>query len=77
MTILNIILNIIASFKVFKIIHKIFLYLNKKKSKNTFITNLKKLDKKYDIINLLINDLIRYMKLLPDDYSNDACKNYI
>ncbi len=60
-----------------KIIHKIFLSLSKKKNKTIFIENLKLLDKKYDIITLLINDLIRYMKILPNDYSNDECKNDI
>ena len=60
-----------------KIILKIFVVLSKKKNKSIFLANLKQLDKKYDIINLLINDLIRYMKILPNDYSNEACNNCI
>ena len=60
-----------------KIIYKLFENFGKKKSKINFIKNLKKLDEKYDIISLLINDLIRYMKILPNDYSNDKGKNNI
>ena len=37
------------------------------------IKNLKYLDEKYDILTLLVNDLIRYMKLLPSDYTNEKC----
>ena len=39
--------------------------------------NLKKLDEKYNIITLLVNDLMRYMKLLPNDYTNEKCKDTI
>ena len=60
-----------------KIIHKLFNALGKKKYKNIFMKNLKNLDEKYDIITLLINDLIRYMKILPNNYSNENGENNI
>ena len=60
-----------------KIIYKLFDNLGRKKSKINFIKNLKNLDEKYDIISLLITDLIRYMKILPNDYSNENGKNNI
>ena len=60
-----------------KIIYKLFIFMGKKKQRSNFIKNLQKLDEKYDIINLIINDLTRYIKLLPDDYSNEIGKNNI
>ena len=59
-----------------KIIYKLFENFGKKKYKN-FTKYLKKIDEKYDIISLLINDLIRYMKILPNDYSSDKGKDNI
>ena len=53
-----------------KLIYKIFSILVNKKYKNNFIKHLKLLDEKYDIISLIINDLERYMKILPKDYPN-------
>ena len=53
-----------------KLIYKIFSILVNKKYKNNFIKHLKLLDEKYDIITLIINDLERYMKILPKDYPN-------
>ena len=44
---------------------------------NHIIQNLKKLDESYEIISLIINDLMRYMQLLPNDYINEKCKDKI
>ena len=60
-----------------KIIYKLFVFLGKKKFRNNFIKNLKKLNDKYDIINLIIDDLTRYMKLLPNNYSNELGNNKV
>ena len=60
-----------------KIILKLFNTLGKKKYKSSFTKNLKILDEKYDIISLLINDLIRYMNILPSDYSNEIGNNNV
>ena len=46
-----------------------------KKYKSDLIENIKILDEKYDIITLLINDLIRYINILPNDYSNENINN--
>ena len=54
---------------------KIFQYLldriKEKKYAGNSILNLKALDKKYNILPLLLEDLMRYMSLLPDDFSED------
>ncbi len=59
-----------------KLIQKL-LDIRNKKNINYLIQNLQKLDEKYEIITLIINDLIRYMKLLPGDYTNENCKDKI
>ena len=54
---------------------KLFQYLMdliKSKKNNNLIVNLKSLDQKYSIILLLIEDLIRYMSLLPENFSEEA-----
>ena len=48
-----------------------------KSNKDVLCENLKILEQKYDIIDLIINDLMRYMKLLPNDYSNEKGKDKI
>ena len=60
-----------------KLIRKFLNIIRDKKDIENMIKNLKILDEKYDIITLFVNDLIRYMKLLPSDYSNEKCKNKI
>ncbi len=60
-----------------KLIQKLLNILRKIKNISDIIKYLKKLDEKYDIITLLINDLIRYMELLPNDYTNEKCKDKI
>ena len=45
--------------------------LIKSKKINFIIVSLKELDKKHNIILLLINDLIRYISLLPPDFSDE------
>ena len=45
--------------------------LIKSKKINFIIVSLKELDKKHNIILLLINDLIRYISLLPHDFSDE------
>ena len=60
-----------------KLIQKLFDIIKERKDDINLIKNLKKLDEKYDIISLLINDLIRYMKLLPSDYTNEKGKGKI
>ena len=59
-----------------KLIQKILNILIKS-NKDALFENLKNLDQKYDINDLIINDLIRYMKLLPNDYSNEKGKDKI
>ena len=59
-----------------KLIHKLLIILSKKK-KGCMKNIIKKLDEKYDIFTLFINDLIRYMKQLPNDYSNENGKDNI
>ena len=60
-----------------KLIQKLLNIIRSKKNINHMIMNIKKIDEKYDIITLLINDLIRYMELIPNDYNNEKCKNKI
>ena len=60
-----------------KLIQKLLNIIRVKKDINNLIKNLKQMDEKYDIITLLINDLIRYMDLLPSDYTNEKCKDKI
>ena len=60
-----------------KLIQKLLIIISQKKNNTSLIQNLKKLDEKYDIITLLLNDLIRYMKLLPNDYTNELAKEKI
>ena len=60
-----------------KLIQKLLNILRKIKNINDIIKYLKKLDEKYDIITLFVNDLIRYMELLPSDYTNEKCKDKI
>ena len=53
---------------------KLFQYLMdaiKGKKNNNLTVNLKALDQKYNIILLLIEDLMRYISLLPDDFSDE------
>ena len=45
--------------------------LVKMKKISLLISNLKELDQKYNIILLLIDDLIRYISLLPPDFSEE------
>ena len=45
--------------------------IKEKKYAGNLILNLKALDKKYNILPLLLEDLMRYMSLLPDDFSED------
>ena len=50
--------------------------INSKQIKKYNITAyIKKLDEKYDIITLLIDDLIRYINILPSDYTNENINN--
>ena len=67
--------SIVQSIKL--IIKLLNIIRNKKDSNNKLILNLKKLDEQYDIINLFINDLIRYIQLLPSDYTNEKYKDKI
>ena len=60
-----------------KLIQKLLNIIRVKKGLNSLIKNLKQLDEKYDIITLLVNDLMRYMELLPSDYTNEKCKDKI
>ena len=60
-----------------KLIQKLFNIIRVKKDINILIQNITKLDEKYDIITLLVNDLIRYIELLPNDYTNEKCKDKI
>ena len=60
-----------------KLIHILFSILGKKKYRNNFIKHFKILDEKYDIINLIINDLKRYIEKLPKDNSNGIGRNNI
>ena len=50
-----------------KLIEKLIIISENKNHKENLIQNLKKLDNKYNIISLLINDLIRYINKLPKD----------
>ena len=54
-----------------KLIEKLLNIFRMAKENTVFLNNLKLLDEKYDIITLLVNDLVRYMEILPSDYSND------
>ena len=56
-----------------KLIQKLLNIIRGKKDIEHMIKNLTYLDEKYDILTLLVNDLIRYMKLLPSDYTNEKC----
>ena len=54
-----------------KLIEKLLNIFRNAKENTIFLNNLKILDEKYDIITLLVNDLVRYMEILPSDYSNE------
>jgi len=54
-----------------KLIEKLLNIFRIAKENTIFLNNLKILDEKYDIITLLVNDLVRYMEILPSDYSNE------
>ena len=60
--------SVVQSIKLFQSLIDI---IKKKKNFAHLNINLKKLDQKYNIILLVIEDLIRYMALLPSDYSED------
>ena len=60
-----------------KLIQKLLNIVRAKKDINHLIKNLKKMDEKYDIVTLLVNDLIRYMELIPSSYTNEKCKDKI
>ena len=59
-----------------KLIQKVLNILIKS-NKEALCENLKNLDQNYNIIDLIINDLVRYMNLLPNDYSNEKGKDTI
>ena len=54
-----------------KLIEKLLNIFRIAKENTIFLNNLKALDEKYDIITLLVNDLVRYMEILPSEYSNE------
>ena len=56
-----------------KLIQKLLNIIKGKKDIEHMIKNLQNLDMKYEIIPLFLNDLIRYMKLLPSDYTCEKC----
>ena len=58
-----------------KLIQKLLNVFQSKKNIKYLIKILQKLDEKYDIISLLLNDLKRYLKLLPNDFSTKKCKD--
>ena len=60
-----------------KLIQKLMKIIRNKKYINDLIKYLTKLNEKYDIIDLLENDLKRYMELIPKDYTNEKCKDKI
>ena len=60
--------SVVQSLKLFK--YLLNMIKGKQNSEKEFI-NLKKLDKTYNIIPLLIDDLIRYMSLVPNDFSEE------
>ena len=60
--------SVVQSLKLIK--YLIDMIKGKKSSENETI-NLKRMDKKYNIIPLLIEDLMRYMSLVPNDFSEE------
>jgi ubiquitin C-terminal hydrolase len=60
-----------------KLIQKLLNIIRNKRDNHNLIKYLKNSDEKYDIITLLVNDLVRYMELLPSDYTNEKCKDQI
>ena len=60
-----------------KLIQKLLNIVRAKRDINNLIKNLKRMDEKYDIVTLLVNDLIRYMELIPNNYTNEKCKDKI
>ena len=58
-----------------KLIDKLINIKQFKKYKSDLNENIKILDEKYDIITLLIDDLIRYINILPNDYTNENINN--
>jgi len=58
-----------------KLIDKLINIKQFKKYRSELNENIKILDEKYDIITLLIDDLIRYINKLPNDYTNENIDN--
>ena len=54
-----------------KLIQFLMDFLKGKKNCDNLLINLRNLNKKYNIISLLIDDLVRYLQLLPKDYKED------
>ena len=60
--------SVVQSMKLFQYLMDV---IKSKKNNNNLNVNLKSLDQKYNIILLLIEDLIRYMSLLPENFSDE------
>jgi ubiquitin C-terminal hydrolase len=60
-----------------KLIQKLLDIIKNKKKIQDLINLLKKLDEKYEIITLLLNDLKRYINILPNNFSSIKCKDKI
>ena len=60
-----------------KLIQKLLNILRNKRENHNLIKYLKTFDEKYDIMTLLVNDLVRYMELLPSNYANEKYKEQI
>ena len=67
--------SIVQSIKL--IIKLLNIIRSKKDLNNKLILHLTKLDEQYEIINLFVKDLLRYIQLLPSDYTNEKYKNMI
>ena len=60
--------SVVQSLKLFKYLMDM---IKGKQNSEKEIINLKNMDKKYNIIPLLIEDLMRYMSLVPNDFSEE------